>query len=176
MERETTDWVHIRGAYGSPIGIVPHDRLLFNDISDTVLRKLERDNRELFEQIENHNEAARDMEENINEILEILEKRIQEFVDEHSLENDEGESVDTERISKYVQAEYTRDLPPSNHEELWESHGDDLRDLKDEEIINKVDEAETEYLECCKSLRTEFVNYKVKIQQRYGISEKDTHP
>lgn len=178
MERKTTFWMHIGNAYGEYVGIVPHERLLSNNISDTVLRELERYNSRLFEQIENHDKTARNLEKAINEVLEILEARIQEFADEHSLENDEGEPIDAERISRYVQAEYTQsgftsDTLPRNHEELWESHGDALRNLKDEKIVNKVNEAETEYLECCKSLKTELVNYKLDLQQQYGISEQD---
>lgn len=172
MEREITTWVQIRDAYGSPVGNIPHEGLLYDDINNTVLRELERDNPVLLEQIKNHDEAARSMEETVDEILEILEERVQEFVDEH--ENDEGEPIDIELIARYVQAEHTRDLSPRNHEEFWESHGELLRELKDETIISRIDEAETEYLECCKSLKKQLINYMTDIQQRYGISEQDT--
>lgn len=173
MEQETTAWVQVRDSFGSPVGSTPYGRLLSDDISDTVLRELERDNPKLLEQIKNHDDTASDMEETVDNILEALEERIQEFVDEHSLEDDEGEPVDTVEVSKYVQAEYSGDSPPRNHEEFWESHGDVLKELKDEKIVDLLDKAESNYSDCCKSLRSELIDYKVELQQRYGISEQD---
>mgnify|MGYP000551380983 CR=1 FL=1 len=173
MQQGDAAWVQFRNSYGNPTGEIPYGNLLTDDINETVIRELESDNPDLLEKILEHDRQSAQLEQEVEDALDIIEEDVEEFVDENSLYDDEGDPVDCELVSKLVLTKYDGHSGPRHYDEFWDSNRDDLIEYVQPGEIGGYIDQRREYLEYCIGLRDELVDYKVELQQKYGISETD---
>jgi len=173
MEEGDGAWVEVRDSYGSPIGDAPFGELLTDDINETVIRELDSDNPSLLEKIREHDNQSEILEQEIESALDIIEDDVEEFVNENSLRDDEGDQVDCEIVSKLVINQYDGVSLPRYYDGFWDSNREELIEYVQPDKIDGYRHQRREYFKDCIALREELIDYKVDLQQRYGISEQD---
>lgn len=173
MESDYPPWVQIWNTYGEQHATRFYQELSTDRASDTAVRKLRRDNPDLMKQIDKHNQSVRDVEETIEALLSRLDERVEVLLGERVADHMDINDEEIRVLSKCVLQGYSQDASSLYATELWEAYSGELQELKDEEIVAELSNTRSDYYSECQSIRDALLEYKMEIQQQYGISESD---
>lgn len=173
QEGEEIDWVYVDGPSGYSTLGRPSSAMPVNDIA--AFQRLNEQNRELYQDLVEHDEMVRQMGQLAQEIFEEVQNLVKVHIEAAGYSDDDYSQSDKVFVSAMLKQ---LDEFGDSHEmyEFWEQNREALLDILNEEageLVWELEEREDEFKRHCEKLSNDLVNYRSDVQREFGISSDD---
>lgn len=169
------DWIYSDSRTYNPGGETDRVSSVFADPAPVAMARLQESRPDLWSELENHEKLVKSMCDIGQQIMDEVTVPLQTCA--HELDWQLPES-DKQRNLRVLVSAALKDLDEfgesSEYYELWAKHGSEITNLvqslaKDE--IEELRQLETQWGDLCEELSADLEEYKIQLQEEYGISE-----